>query len=47
MADYSVDYLKRLKVAVVEFERAFEAWMETQNEFTHMEARGRVCCTIR
>ena len=40
MADYSVDYLTRLKVAVVEFERAFEAWMETQHEFTHMEARG-------
>ena len=40
MADYSVDYLDRLKDAVVEFERAFEAWIETQHEFTHLEARG-------
>lgn len=35
-----MDYLDRLKDAVVEFERAFEAWIETQHEFTHLEARG-------
>lgn len=40
MADYSVDYLRRLKSAVEVFERAFEAWTETQHEFSHLEARG-------
>lgn len=40
MATYSVDYLKRLHVAIEEFERAFEAWMETQVESDHMSSRG-------
>jgi hypothetical protein len=40
VADYSVDYLRRLSQAVEEFEVAFEAWIRTQHEYTHMEARG-------
>lgn len=40
MATYSVDYLKRLQVAIEEFEQAFEAWMETQVESDHMSSRG-------
>lgn len=40
MATYSEDYLQRLRVAVEEFEAAFEAWMGTQVEATHLEARG-------
>ena len=40
MADYSVDYLRRLRAAVEEFETAFEAWAATQNELSHLEARG-------
>ena len=40
MAQYSVDYLKRLKVAIEDFEVAFEAWMGTQVEGNHMDSRG-------
>ena len=40
MADYSIDYLKRLKAAIEDFEGAFEAWMATQVEGDHMESRG-------
>lgn len=40
MADYSADYLRRLRNAVEVFESAFEAWAETQHEFSHMETRG-------
>lgn len=40
MATYSEDYLLRLRLAVEEFEAAFEAWMGTQVEATHLEARG-------
>lgn len=40
MATYSVDYLKRLHLAIEEFERDFEAWMETQVESDHMSSRG-------
>ena len=38
--EYSPDYLERLIEAVKKFQRDFESWMETQNEFTHMDARG-------
>lgn len=40
MSDYTTDYLRRLILAVEGFERAFEAWMATQAEFTMLEARG-------
>ncbi|MCD2143964.1 TIGR02391 family protein [Gordonia paraffinivorans] len=40
MTEYGVDYLKRLLDATQEFETAFEKWMETQSESTHMESRG-------
>ena len=37
---YSVDYLERLRIAVEEFERSFEAWSQTQDEYTMSETRG-------
>lgn len=40
MPTYSADYLRRLVTAVEEFERAFEAWMQTQVESDHMSSRG-------
>lgn len=40
VASYGVDYLERLLHATAEFERAFDAWMETQVEGSHMESRG-------
>lgn len=40
MANYSVDYLQRLYSAVRDFQRAFEAWLETQVESDHMSSRG-------
>lgn len=40
MTRYGSDYLQRLLGAVAEFERAFEAWMETQVESDHLSARG-------
>lgn len=40
MADYSVDYLQRLRDAVSEFESAFADWMQTQVESDHMSSRG-------
>lgn len=40
VADYSVDYLHRLREAVERFEAAFEEWLTTQHVSTHMEARG-------
>lgn len=40
MAEYSVDYLKRLKAAIEGFEAAFEEWMGTQREGHHVESRG-------
>lgn len=40
MAKYSVDYLRRLHVAIEEFERVFEKWMDTQVESDHMSSRG-------
>ena len=40
MAEYGVDYLRRLKAAVEDFEVAFEAWMDTQVEGDHMGSRG-------
>lgn len=40
MAAYGVDYLRRLQMAVEEFETAFERWMETQVERDHLDARG-------
>ena len=40
VSDYSVDYLRRLKSAVHEFERAFDAWAESQHQLSHVEARG-------
>lgn len=40
MADYSIDYLNRLKVAIDDFADAFDAWMETQVESDHMGSRG-------
>lgn len=40
MAAYSADYLQRLRLAVEEFEVVFDAWMQTQVEITHLEARG-------
>ncbi|GAB4062480.1 hypothetical protein GCM10028777_02360 [Angustibacter speluncae] len=42
MSTYSADYLNRLLAAVEEFERAFEAWLETQVEGDHMSSRGRL-----
>ena len=32
MAEYSVDYLKRLRAAIEDFEVAFEEWMDTPVE---------------
>lgn len=40
MAMYGLDYLQRLRVAVEEFDSAFEAWMNTQVGASHLEARG-------
>ena len=40
MATYGVGYLKRLLAATAEFDRAFEAWMQTQVESDHMSSRG-------
>lgn len=40
MASYSEDYLRRLLTAVEDFERAFDAWMQTQVESDHMSSRG-------
>lgn len=40
MAKYGSDYVRRLIVAVVAFEKAFDMWMETQVESDHMSARG-------
>lgn len=40
MTTYSVDYLQRLKSAVLEFEQAFNAWMETQEESDLATSRG-------
>lgn len=40
MTNESADYLSRLSVAVQDFEREFERWMETQVESDHVEARG-------
>lgn len=40
MADYSIDYLRRLKGAIEDFELAFEEWMETQVESDHLSSRG-------
>lgn len=40
MTKYGVDYLARLQVYVADFERAFEAWMETQVESDHMSSMG-------
>lgn len=40
MAEYSADYLRRLHSAIEQFEGAFEALMQTQDESTHMESRG-------
>lgn len=40
MANYSVDYLKRLNAYVIDFESAFETWMDTQVESDHLSSRG-------
>lgn len=40
MAKYGQEYLRRLIDAVAAFEKAFDAWMETQVESDHMSARG-------
>ncbi|QDO89448.1 hypothetical protein FNH13_14835 [Ornithinimicrobium ciconiae] len=40
MANYSVDYLKRLNACVIDFESAFETWMDTQVETDHLSSRG-------
>lgn len=40
MAKYGVDYLRRLLESVVDFERAFDRWMETQVESDHLSSRG-------
>lgn len=40
MATYGADYLRRLLSTVRDFEKAFEAWMTTQNESDHMSSRG-------
>jgi hypothetical protein len=40
VAEYSVDYLKRLKAAIEDFEVAFEEWMGTQVEGDLMGSRG-------
>ena len=40
MAVYSADYLTRLLAAVEQFERAFDAWMETQVESDLLNSRG-------
>jgi len=37
---YSPDYLRRLLVAVEDFEVTFATWMETQEETDHLSARG-------
>jgi hypothetical protein len=37
---YGVDYLRRLRTAVDEFETAFQAWMDTQVESDHVQSRG-------
>lgn len=40
MTSYGRDFLERLRAAVVAFEEAFAAWMATQVESDHMQARG-------
>ncbi|MGL4743292.1 MAG: hypothetical protein ACRCXL_02740 [Dermatophilaceae bacterium] len=40
MADYDVDYLRWSRSAVQEFETAFEAWIATQHESSHVQAQG-------
>ena len=40
MTNYSTEYLEKLKISVEAFEKAFEAWMDTQVELNHWEARG-------
>ena len=40
MSDYSSDYLRRLMRAVEDFERAFDLWMRTQQEFSLLDTRG-------
>lgn len=40
MSTYGVEYLRRLRTAVDDFEAAFTAWMKTQHESDHWEARG-------
>ncbi|MHA6510850.1 TIGR02391 family protein [Tessaracoccus sp. Y1736] len=40
MSRYGSDYLRRLVAAVEDFETAFEAWMQTQHESSHLESRG-------
>lgn len=40
MTTYNADFLSRLERAIVGFEIAFDAWMETQNESDHMVSRG-------
>lgn len=36
MSEYGADYLRRLREAVDKFEEAFDAWMATQVESTHL-----------
>ncbi len=40
MSEYGADYLRRLRDAVEKFESAFDAWMMTQTESSHLESRG-------
>jgi len=40
VATYGADYLNRLLTAVSDFEMAFDAWMQTQVESTHVDSRG-------
>ena len=40
MTNYSTEYLEKLKISVEAFEKAFEAWMDTQVESNHLIARG-------
>ncbi|HET6288748.1 MAG TPA: TIGR02391 family protein [Amycolatopsis sp.] len=40
MANYSVDYLRRLRDAVEVFADAFDEWMRTQAESDHLTSRG-------
>lgn len=40
MSEYGTEYLRRLREAVEKFEKAFDAWMVTQVESTHTQARG-------